>query len=91
MFSVFFWLMLPKSAQLSLVDLDTGAHRACDNAALDILALRSSRLCLDNSAYQRVEVLHQLLGSEGSLTDGAVNDIGLVQTVLDLTCLCFLT
>ena len=31
----------------------------------------------------------ELLSTEGSLTDRAVNDVGLVETVLDLTCLSF--
>ena len=74
-------------AKLCLVDLDAGAHRACDYAALDVLTLCSSGLCLDNSANESIEVLCELLNTEGCLTDGAVDNVGLVETVLDLTSL----
>ena len=45
-FALFFEL-----AKLCLVDLDSGAHGACDYAALDILTLCSSGLCLDDSGH----------------------------------------
>ena len=52
---------------------------------LDILALGSGGLRLDDGAHQCVEVLVELLGAEGHLADGAVDDVGLVQTVFHLT------
>ena len=52
---------------------------------LDILALCCGRLRLDDGAKQRVQVLGQLLSAEGDLADRAVDDVGLVETVLDLT------
>ena len=52
---------------------------------LDILALGSGGLGLDDGAHESVEVLSELLGAEGNLADGAVDDVGLVETVLDLT------
>ena len=67
------------------VDLDTGAHGGGDGAGTDILALGSGGLGLDDSLDQGVHVLLQLLNAEGNLTDGAVDDVGLVQTILDLT------
>ena len=66
-------------------NLDAGAHGAGNGAASDILALCSGRLCLDDGAHESVEVLSELFGAEGSLADGAVDDVGLVETVLDLT------
>ena len=54
---------------------------------LNVLTLCSSRLSLDDSAHQSVEVVLQLLSAEGSLADRAVDDVGLVETVLDLTSL----
>ncbi len=62
-----------------------GAHGGGNHAGTDILTLGSGGLCLDDGAHQGVEVLLQLLGAEGNLADGAVDDVGLVQTVLDLT------
>ena len=73
--------------ELSSADLDARAHGGGDDAASDILTLSSSGLCLDNGAQQSLEVLLQLFGAEGNLADGAVNDVGLVETVLDLTSL----
>jgi len=72
------------------VDLDAGAHGGSDGAGTDILTLGSCGLSLHNSADQSVHVLLQLLGTEGDFADGAVDDVGLVQTVLDLTSLDFL-
>ena len=79
-FELFFEL-----AKLCLVDLDAGAHRGSDDAALDILTLSCSGLCLDDRAEESVEVLLELVCAKGSLSDGAVNDVGLVQTILNLT------
>ena len=76
--------------QLSGVDLDAGAHGGGDDAALHIGALGGGGLGLQNGAHEGVEVLAQLLGAEGDLADGAVDDVGLVQTVLHLTGLGFL-
>ena len=42
-------------------------------------------LCLDDSADESCVVLVQLICTEGDLADGAVDDVGLIQTVLDLT------
>ncbi len=52
---------------------------------LHILALCSGGLCLDDSAHEASKFSVELLSAEGSLTDGAVDDVGLVETVLDLT------
>ena len=71
------------------VDLNTGAHGGNDHAGADILTLSCSGLSLHNSANQSIHVLTQLFCAKGNLTDGAVDDIGLVQTVLDLTSLDF--
>ena len=67
------------------VDADAGAHGRSDDAGLDILTLGRSGLRLDNGLKQSVEVLAELLCAEGSLADGAVDDVGLIETVLDLT------
>ena len=56
---------------------NAGTHGGGHNAAIDILALGSGRLCLDDRAHQRIEVLLQLLGAERSLADRAMDDIGL--------------
>ena len=72
-------------AVLSCVQLNTGAHSRSYNAALDILTLCSSRLSLDNCTHKSFEVFGELILTEGSLTDGAVDDIGLIETILDLT------
>ena len=69
--------------QLGGSNLDAGAHGGGQDAAADILTLCSGGLCLDDRADQGVEVLRQLFGAEGSLADGAVDDVGLVETVLD--------
>ena len=70
---------------LAGADLDAGAHGRSQDAGLDILTLCSSRLCLDDGSNEGVEVLNQLLGAERNLADGAVDDVGLVETILDLT------
>ena len=54
------------------------------------MTLSSCGLSLNNSSHQSIHVLLQLLSTEGNLADGAVDDGGLVQTVLDLTSLDFL-
>ena len=64
-------------------DLDTGAHGGSNGAGADILTLGSCGLSLHNSLDQSIHVLQQLLSAEGHLADGAVDDVGLVQTVLD--------
>ena len=61
-----------------------------ERAALDILTLCCGRLSLSNSLHQCVEVLLELLCAERRLADGAVNDVSLVKTILDLTSLSFL-
>ena len=71
--------------QLGGCDLDARTHRGSDGAASDILTLCSGGLCLDDGAHQSVEVLNELFGAEGCLADRAVDDVGLVETVLDLT------
>jgi hypothetical protein len=63
------------------VDTHAGAHGGSHGNGLNILTLQCSRLCLDDGVQQSVEVLQQLLLPKGSLADGAVNDVGLVQTV----------
>ena len=76
---------MKKSTDLAGIDADAGAHRGGDDAGTDILALAGGRLRLDDRAEQSVEVLLQLLRAEGNLADNAVDDVGLVETVLDLT------
>ena len=71
--------------ELCSADLDAGAHGGSDDAGTDILALCCSRLCLDDSGEQGAQVLIQLFRTEGNLADGAVNDVGLVETILDFT------
>ena len=83
-------LLCLSAHQLCRVDLDARAHGGSHDAGADILALGSSRLGLDDRAHQSVEVVLQLLRAEGSLADRAVDDVGLVQTVLDLTSFRFL-
>ena len=72
-------------AILAGVDLNTGAHGGNNHAGADILTLSSCGLSLQNGRHQSVEVLLDLLSAEGNLAQGAVDDVGLVQTVLDLT------
>ena len=72
-------------ANLVRVDLHARSHRCSNNAGTDVLALSSSRLCLVDGFQQRVEVFRQLLCTEGNLADRAVDDVGLVETILDLT------
>ena len=76
--------------ELCSADLDARAHGGGDDAASDILTLCSGGLSLDDSVQQSLEVLLQLLCTEGNLANGAVDDVGLVETVLDLTSLDFL-
>ena len=66
-------------------NLDAGAHGGGHGAGTDILTLGSGGLSLHNRGNQGIHVLGQLLGAEGNLADGAVDDVGLVQTVLNLT------
>ena len=73
------------SDHLRRVHLHAGAHGGRGYTAANILALGGGRLRLHDGAHQRVIVLSQLLGAEGHLADGAVDDVGLVQAVLDLT------
>ena len=63
--------------------LDAGAHGGGGDAGLDILALGGGGLGLDDGAHDRVEVLGELLGTEGDLADGAVDDVGLVETQIN--------
>ena len=69
------------------VDLNAGAHGGSSDTGLDVLALCCCGLCLDDSADECDIVVVQLLCAEADLTDGAVDDVGLVQTVLNLTSL----
>lgn len=73
------------SADLVRVDADSGTHRGRYGAGLDILSLCRRRLCLYDCAEQGIEVLLQLLRAEGSLSNRAVDNICLVETVLDFT------
>ena len=74
--------------QLGGCDLDARTHRGSDGAASDILTLCSGGLCLDDGAHQSIEVLNELFGAEGCLADRAGDDVGLVETVVDLTGRC---
>ena len=67
------------------VDLDARTHGGSDHTGFDILALCRSGFRLDDRAEQGVEVLLELLRAERDLTDRAVDDVGFVETVLDLT------
>jgi len=80
-------LMLELNTILGSVYLDTNAHSRSNDYALEVLTLCSSRLSLNYSIHKGVEVLLELSSAEGSLADRAVDDVGLVETVLDLTCL----
>src|SRR5699024_5674482 len=73
------------AAELLAGNLDTRAHRGSHDNALDILALRRGGLRLDDGFHDRLQVLFELLSAEGSLADGHMDDVGLVETVLDLT------
>ena len=77
-------------AEFGWVDLYARTHGGSQYAGSDILTLCSGRFCLYDGAHQGVKVLLQLLNTEGSLADRAVDDVGLVQTVLDLTSFRFL-
>ena len=78
------------TAELGCVDLDAGAHRGSDDAALDILTLLAAAGFALMTAPIRVSKFSgQLFRAEGSLADRAVNDVGLVQTVFNLTGLRF--
>ena len=74
-----------RKLQLCSGNLDAGAHGGGQDAASDILTLGGGGLGLDDRTHQSAEVLAELLGAEGSLADRAVDDVGLVETVLDLT------
>ena len=80
--------MSSTSANFVRVHLDARAHRGSDHTGTDILALRSSRLRLDDGTDECIEVLFQLLSAEGDLTNDAVDDVGLIEAVFDLTGLC---
>ena len=73
--------------QLNSVHTNTRTHGAGQGYALQISALNSSGLSLHDCAQDRVEVLLQLFLGKGSLTYRNVYNVGLVQTVLNLTCL----
>ena len=66
-------------------NLDAGAHGRSGYAASDVGALCGCGLCLDDGVDQCIVVLEQLFGAEGDLADGAVDDVGLIQTILHLT------
>ena len=63
------------------------AHGRSNDAGLQVSTLSCCRLCLYDSFHQSFEVLGQLVCAEGCLTDRAVDDVGLVETILDLTSL----
>ena len=71
------------------IDLDARAHGGSRHTASDILALCGGRLCLDDRVNQRGIVVEQLLGTKGNFANRAVDDIGLIETVLNLTCLLY--
>ena len=77
-------------AEFGWVDLYARTHGGSQYAGSDILTFCSGRFCLYDGAHQGVKVFLQLLNTEGSLADRAVDDVGLVQTVLDLTSFRFL-
>ena len=61
------------------VHLDAGAHGGRGHAGLDILALGSGGLGLDDGTQQSGIVLIQLVRAEGNLADGAVDDLSLIH------------
>ena len=67
------------------VDLDAGAHGGGRHAGTDVLALCRSGFGLDDGTDEGCIVLIQLVGTEADLADGAVDDVRLVQTILNLT------
>ena len=77
--------MLLSVAEPGAVELDAGAHGAGKHEGLDVGALCSSGLGLDDGVHKGVEVLNKLILAEACLADGAVADVGLINTILDLT------
>ena len=73
------------SLELSRVHTDTGTHGSADGNVLQILTLSGRRLSLDDRIHDGLEVLFELLLTKGNLTDRAVDDVCLIETVLDLT------
>ena len=76
-------------AELRRIDLEPGAHGGSDDAGLDILTLCCGRLCLYDSAEKGIKVFGKLFTAEADFADRAVNDVGLVETVFNLTGFCF--
>ena len=74
-------------SELQGIDADGGAHGAAQVQRADVGALRGGGLRLVDGVHQGLQVLLELLGAEGDLADGAVDDSGLVQTILNLTSL----
>ena len=72
-------------SELHAVELDAGAHGGGEHEALDVGTLGGSGLCLDDSIHEGVQVLSELFLAEAYLADGAVADIGLINTILNLT------
>ena len=77
--------MLVELGNTGGADLDTGAHGRGGDTGTDVLTLRSGRLRTDDSVGQRQQVFGQLFDAEGNLADRAVDDVGSVETVFNLT------
>ena len=67
------------------VDTNAGAHRCSNCTGSDVLTFCSGGLRLNDRVKKRIEVFKQFLLAERSLADRAVNNIGFIKTVLDLT------
>ena len=76
-----------KLHRLGSVDLDARAHCGSCNAASDVLTFSSSRFCSVDGADKSVVVVNKLFCAEGNLADRAVDDVGSVKTILNLTSL----
>ena len=72
------------------VNLDAGTHRRSNGNMLDEVALRAGRTSLVDSVHQSAVVLQKFIGIEGSLANRDVDIVGLVETELYTTSLCFL-
>ena len=71
--------------ELHSVEPDAGAHCGGENEALDICSLCRSGLGINDSVHESVEVFNELILAETYLADGAVADVGLIDTIFNLT------
>src|SRR5690606_12361245 len=69
------------------VDLDANAHRRGNRHALDVFALGSRRLCLDDGISESLDVFFELRIVEGNLADTGMDDTSLLDAEFDCTAL----